>query len=52
MPTPAKDQKMGITHLAVSPVTDGKMHSLYFIYKPVKATTMTAGVTGLIFSAK
>jgi cytochrome c len=52
IPTPAKDQKAGIAHITVSPVTDGKMHQLYFIYKPIKPVAMQAGVTGLIFSAK
>jgi cytochrome c551/c552 len=52
MPVPAKDQKSGITHLVINPVTDGKLHKLYFIYKPVKPVAMVAGVTGLQFSAK
>ncbi|WP_184543827.1 ThuA domain-containing protein [Mucilaginibacter sp. FT3.2] len=52
MPTPAKDQKGGMAHLVVTPVTDGKMHKLFFIYKPIKTGSMVAGVTGLIFSAK
>jgi glucose/arabinose dehydrogenase/cytochrome c551/c552/type 1 glutamine amidotransferase len=52
MPVPAKDQKGGITHLVINPVTDGKLHKLYFIYKPEKSVAMTAGVTGLQFNAK
>jgi cytochrome c551/c552 len=52
MPVPAKDQKSGITHLVINPVTDGKLHKLYFIYKPVKPVAMQAGVTGVQFSAK
>ncbi|MDR6941751.1 ThuA domain-containing protein [Mucilaginibacter pocheonensis] len=52
MPVPAKDQKAGITHVVINPVTDGKLHKLYFIYKPVKAGAMVAGVTGLQFNAK
>lgn len=52
MPVPTKDQKAGVTHVAISPVTDGKMHSLYLVYKPVKPAAMQAGVTGVQFSAK
>ena len=52
MPAPGKDQKSGVTHLVINPVTDGKLHKLYFVYKPVKSVAMTAGVTGLQFKAK
>jgi hypothetical protein len=52
MPTPAKDQKSGITHLVITPVADGKLHKLYFVYKPVKSVAMQAGVTGVQFNAK
>jgi hypothetical protein len=52
MPVPTKDQKVGITHLVINPVTDGKLHKVYFIYKPVKPVAMQAGVTGLQFNAK
>jgi cytochrome c len=52
MPTPAKDQKGGVVHLTVNPVTDGQMHKLFFIYKPIKPGSLTAGVTGISFGAK
>ncbi|MGN8068339.1 ThuA domain-containing protein [Mucilaginibacter sp. SG564] len=52
MPVPTADQKAGLTHVTINPVTDGKMHKLYFIYKPVKQVALVAGVTGLQFNAK
>lgn len=52
MPVPTADQKGGITHVVITPVTDGKMHKLYLVYKPVKPVAMQAGVTGLQFNAK
>jgi len=52
MPVPAKDAKGGAVHLVLSPVTDGKMHKLFFVYKPASKAAMTAGVTSVVFSAK
>ncbi|WP_183568058.1 ThuA domain-containing protein [Mucilaginibacter sp. SP1R1] len=52
MPIPTKDQKAGVTHVVINPLTDGKLHKLYFIYKPAKPVAMQAGVTGLQFNAK
>ncbi|HEY9196927.1 MAG TPA: hypothetical protein VIM77_11700, partial [Mucilaginibacter sp.] len=52
MPVPAKDAKGGSVHIALTPVTDGKMHKLFFVYKPASKAAMTAGVTSVVFSAK
>lgn len=34
MPVPKKDERNSRASVQVSPVTDGKFHSLYFVYKP------------------
>ncbi len=34
MAVPQKTQKTGMARVAIEPVTDGKFHSLYIIYKP------------------
>ncbi|MEO3405058.1 ThuA domain-containing protein [Mucilaginibacter sp. CAU 1740] len=52
MAAPAKDAKGGAVHIVLTPVTDGKMHKLFFVYKPTSKAAMTAGVTSVIFSAK
>ncbi|WDZ99161.1 ThuA domain-containing protein [Mucilaginibacter sp. SJ] len=52
MPVPGKDAKGGAVHVTLTPVTDGKMHKLFFIYKPAGKAAMTAGVTSVVFSAK
>ncbi|MDB5150494.1 MAG: hypothetical protein JWQ57_4514 [Mucilaginibacter sp.] len=52
MPAPAKDAKGGAVHLVLTPVADGKMHKLFFVYKPASKAAMTAGVTSVVFSAK
>lgn len=53
MPVPKKDQPTGSARVAINPVTDGKFHTIYFIYKPGNAKTeMQAGVTAVKFNAK
>ena len=34
MPVPAKNQKAGTAEVSISPVRDGKYHTVYFIFKP------------------
>jgi cytochrome c len=53
MPVPKKTQNFGIAHVTLEPVTDGKMHAVYFIYKPKNAkSALQGGVTTVQFSAK
>lgn len=34
MPAPGKDQKNGIANIRISPVRDGKFHTVYFVFVP------------------
>ncbi|MEP7318405.1 MAG: ThuA domain-containing protein [Panacibacter sp.] len=53
MPVPQKTQKSGMAHVAIEPVTDGKFHSIYFLYKPNNPKgTVQGGVIMLQFNAK
>jgi cytochrome c len=53
MPVPKKDQRTGSAHVGLRPVTDGKFHTVYFIYKPGKEvkTETQASVTSVKFNA-
>ena len=48
MPVVQKDQKTGVTKLPIETVTDGKFHSIYFIYKSPEK--IQGGVTALRFN--
>jgi glucose/arabinose dehydrogenase/type 1 glutamine amidotransferase/cytochrome c551/c552 len=51
MPTPKKGQPIGTAKVSISPVTDGKFHSVYVIYKPGKTKAETpAAVSTLKFN--
>lgn len=53
MPAPGKDQKSGSVPVRLNPVSDGRFHKIYFIYKPSKnETEMQAGVMGVKFAAR
>jgi hypothetical protein len=53
MAAPKKDAKTGTARVAISPVNDGRYHSVYFIYTPGKATSETpAGISGVKFNAE
>ncbi len=53
MPVPKKGAPTGITRVSVNPVTDGKFHSIYFIYKPSQTKSeMAAGVAAVQFNGK
>ncbi len=50
IPTPAKTQMGGMLKIPVQPVTDGKMHTIYIIYKsPVK---ISGAVSSVQFSGR
>ncbi|HEX8038945.1 MAG TPA: PKD domain-containing protein, partial [Chryseosolibacter sp.] len=50
---PKKDQRNGSVRLPLIPVTDGKYHSVYFIFTPGKTKADTpAGVSGVKFSSR
>ena len=50
MPAPQKNQQFGITRLPIDKVTDGKFHSIYFVYKSKEA--IAGGVSSIQFNAK
>jgi cytochrome c551/c552 len=53
MAAPKKDAKTGTARVVTSPVSDGRFHSVYFIYKPGKTTSETpAGISGVKFNAE
>lgn len=53
MPAPKKDQRSGSARVSMLPVTDGKFHAVYFIYKPGNAAgEMQAGVSAIQFNGK
>ncbi len=52
MPAPKKDAQRGSARIRISPVTDGKFHSVYLIYKPTGATSeVPVGVWAVKFRA-
>ena len=50
MPVPKKDQKGGAAAVPVAATTDGRFHTLYFLYTPQEA--IQGGVTNVQFNAK
>jgi len=53
MSAPQKDQNTGTVSVRINPVTDGRFHTVYFIYKPGKTKLDTpAGVGAVKFSAR
>ncbi len=53
MATPNKGQMNGMTAISISPVTDGKFHDLYFVYKPAaQQKDLQAGVAAIQFNGK
>ncbi len=51
MGVPKKDDKNGSARVSLIPVTDGKYHSVYIIYKPGKTKSETpAAVSGIKFN--
>ncbi len=50
MPTPQKGQQFGIVHVPIDAVTDGKFHSIYFVYKGTEKSE--AGIMSAQFNAK
>ncbi len=53
MPAPKQDGRTGSARVRLNAVTDGKLHSLYFIYKPGKeASSGQVAVRGVKFHAK
>ena len=52
MAVPQKTQKSGMAHLPIEPVTDGKFHSLYIIYKPNNPKgSVQGGIVSMQFNA-
>jgi hypothetical protein len=50
---PAKEQKAGAIRVPVQAVTDGKMHSVYIVYKPTDPNApMQAGLSAIQFNPK
>ena len=53
MSVPKKDEKTGSAQVRLNPVTDGKVHDVYFIYKPGKSESDSPiGVTAVKFNAR
>ncbi|HTE13132.1 MAG TPA: hypothetical protein VK645_19270, partial [Chitinophagaceae bacterium] len=50
LPAPIKGQQSGVAILRVEPVTDGKFHSIYFLYKGQEK--IKGGVASVQFNAK
>lgn len=50
IPTPQKGQQFGIAHISIDAVTDGKFHSVYFVYKGTEKSE--AGIMSVQFNAK
>jgi glucose/arabinose dehydrogenase/cytochrome c551/c552 len=51
MPVPQKSERTGITHVALEPSKDDRLHKVYFIYKP-KGGALQAAVSMVQFNAK
>jgi cytochrome c551/c552 len=53
MPLPKKDQKTGTISIPLEPITDGRFHKLYFVYKSKPGSgAITAAISGIEFNAK
>lgn len=53
MAVPKKDQRTGAAQVRLNPVSDGKFHTLYFVYQPGKTEQETrAGVNAVKFRAR
>ncbi len=53
MPAPKKGERRGMARVRMNTVTDGKFHTVYFIYKPGKTKSETPiGVSGVKFDAR
>lgn len=53
MPAPKKDQKNSTAQVQLTPVTDGKFHSVYFVYKPGDTKLESrAAVAGVKFASR
>lgn len=53
IPAPKKDQKTGVAPVRITPVNDGKFHTVYFVYQPTnKKLDTPAGVSGVKFSSR
>ncbi|WP_216368597.1 ThuA domain-containing protein [Limnovirga soli] len=53
MPVPAKNSQMGMVHVPIEAVTDGKFHAIYVLYTPVNPKgTLQAGAAMLQFNTK
>jgi len=53
MPVPKKDQKTGSAQVKITPVSDGKFHTIYFVYKPGKtALDNPAAVSAVKFASR
>ena len=50
MPVPAKGEQGGIVKVPVEAVSDGKLHTVYFVYKAIDA--LQAGVTSVQFNVR
>jgi len=52
MPVPKKNAKGGAVFMPVEPVTDGKLHKLYFVYKAKPGEAIQAALAGVQFNGK
>ena len=53
MSVPKKEQRSGTAQVRLDPVTDGKFHTLYFVYEPGGTKNENpVGVSGVKFSAR
>jgi cytochrome c len=52
MPVPKGNTRTGSARVRLSPVTDGKLHTVYIIHKPGKPSEQRAGVRAVKFHAK
>ena len=53
LPAPRGDQKAGTAHIRIQPISDGKIHAVYFIYKPGRNKPGTrVAVSAVKFNAR
>jgi hypothetical protein len=53
MSLPKKGSAKGFARVSISPVTGGKLHGIYFVYKPSgKKSEVAAGISGVQFNGK
>ncbi|HWB28639.1 MAG TPA: ThuA domain-containing protein [Chitinophagaceae bacterium] len=52
LPQPGSKQQFGMVHMNLAAVTDGAMHTLYFVSKPRGAETTITGIASLQFNGK